>query len=198
MFFFWSCLQVERWYSHEQNTRDLGDTEWVFLKVEPKRFLISTCKKLMYNESRPGKVNIWEVIRPYLYFYSDIKKSVTTYFALGCAGAMYQVSGWLTKLWKSFELRRFGWSSGIFHRSENFQKSPKSKDEVQKQKHCLKIWIKEEIKNDNRVSENVVRIAISPHSPQHDQLEVWPNELCCPTRAHLFSVSGRNSLIFTE
>ena len=39
-----------------------------------------------------------EVFRPYLDFWSEIKKSVTTYFALGYVEAVYQVSARLTKL----------------------------------------------------------------------------------------------------
>ena len=63
-------------------------------------FLISTCEK-SYASSKPtgwGKTAFLEVFRPYLDFYSEIKNSVTTYFALGYVEAVYQVSARLTKL----------------------------------------------------------------------------------------------------
>ena len=63
-------------------------------------FLISTCEK-SYASSKPttqGKTALLEVFRPYLDFWSEIKKSVTMYFALGYVEAMYQVSARLTKL----------------------------------------------------------------------------------------------------
>ena len=63
-------------------------------------FLISTCEK-SYAPSKPtgwGKTAFFEVFRPYLDLWSEIKKSVTTYFALECVEAVYQVSARLTKL----------------------------------------------------------------------------------------------------
>ena len=63
-------------------------------------FLISTCKK-SYAVSKPtgwGKTAFLEVFRPYLDFWSEIKNSVTTYFALGYVEAVYQVSARLPKL----------------------------------------------------------------------------------------------------
>ena len=63
-------------------------------------FLISTYEK-SYALSKPtrlGKTAFWEVFRPYLDFWSEIKNFVTTYFALGCVEAVYQVSARLTKL----------------------------------------------------------------------------------------------------
>ena len=63
-------------------------------------FLISTCEK-NYASSKPtgkGKTALLEVFCPYLDFWSKIKKSVTTYFALGHVEAVYQVSARLTKL----------------------------------------------------------------------------------------------------
>ena len=63
-------------------------------------FLISSCEK-SYASSKPtgwGKTAFLEVFRPYLDFWSEIKNSVlTTYFALGCVEAVYQVSARLTK-----------------------------------------------------------------------------------------------------
>ena len=70
------------------------------LKYVITDFLISTCKK-NYASSKPtglGKTALLEVFRPYLDFWSEIKNSVTTYFALGYVQAVYQVSARLTKL----------------------------------------------------------------------------------------------------
>ena len=54
----------------------------------------------MLRQSRPGRVKqrFWWFFRPYLDFWSEIKKSVTTYFALGYVEAVYHVSARLTKL----------------------------------------------------------------------------------------------------
>ena len=63
-------------------------------------FFISTCEK-SYASSKPtgwGKTAFWEVFHPYLDFQSEIKNSVTTYFALGYVEAVYQISARLTKL----------------------------------------------------------------------------------------------------
>ena len=70
------------------------------LKYVVTDFLISTCEK-RYASSKPtgyGKTAFLEVFRPYLDFKSKIKNFVTTYFALGCVEAVYQVSARLTKL----------------------------------------------------------------------------------------------------
>ena len=63
-------------------------------------FLISTCER-SYASSKPtgyGKIALLEVFRPYLDFWNEMKKSVTTNFALGYVEAVYQVSARLTKL----------------------------------------------------------------------------------------------------
>ena len=70
------------------------------LKYVVTDFLILTCEK-SYASSKPtgrGKTAFLEVFRPYLDFKSEIKNSVTTYFALGYVEAVYQVSARLTKL----------------------------------------------------------------------------------------------------
>ena len=70
------------------------------LKYVVTDFLISTCEK-SYAASKPigwGKTAFLEVFRPYLDFLSEIKNSVTTYFALGYVEAVYHVSARLTKV----------------------------------------------------------------------------------------------------
>ena len=54
-----------------------------------------------YASSKPTrweKTAFLEVFRPYLDFWSEITNYVTTYVALGCAEAVYEVSARLTKL----------------------------------------------------------------------------------------------------
>ena len=70
------------------------------LKYLVTDFLISTCEKSYASSKRTGwgKTAFWEVFRPYLDFYCEIKNSVPIYFALEYVEAVYQVSAWLTKL----------------------------------------------------------------------------------------------------
>ena len=69
------------------------------LKYVATDFLISTREKIMlrHYQSRPGKVKqrFW---RFFVHFWSEVKNSVTTYFALGHVKAVYQVLAQLTKL----------------------------------------------------------------------------------------------------
>ena len=70
------------------------------LKYIVTDLLISTCEK-SYASSKPtgwGKTAFLEVFRPYLDLKSEIKNSVTIYFALEYEEAVYQVSALLTKL----------------------------------------------------------------------------------------------------
>ena len=70
------------------------------LKYVVTDVLISTCEK-SYASSKPtglGKTTFFDVLRPYLDFQSEIRNSVTRYFALGYVASVYQVSARLTKL----------------------------------------------------------------------------------------------------
>ena len=62
--------------------------------------------KAVWTARAPALARTWPPAR--------IKHSVTTYFALGCVEAVYQVSARLTKLWRCKGLRRFGWFFGYF------------------------------------------------------------------------------------
>ena len=69
------------------------------LKYVVTDFVISICEK-SYSSSKPtgqGQTMFFEVVRPYLDFRSEFKKSVTIYFLLGCVEAVCQVSARLKK-----------------------------------------------------------------------------------------------------
>ena len=57
-------------------------------------FLISTCEKSYASLMEAGwcKTAFLEVFRPYLEFWSEIKKSVTIYFSLGYVEAVHSKS----------------------------------------------------------------------------------------------------------
>ena len=80
-----------------------------------------------YASSKPtgyGKTSLSEVFVHTSGCREETKKSVTTYFALGCIEGVYQVSARLTELSRRQELRRFERFQVFFQSPEGtFQKN---------------------------------------------------------------------------